>query len=88
MTLKWLWLLQSFDGLPEEKALELVMDVDVGGGGGKGETLVYSLLLICIIYFEEMVSIVEFKEIQKRGRRETCVQSFLLGYENLFFIWG
>ena len=30
-----------FDGLLEEKALELAMDVDVGGGG-KGETLVFS----------------------------------------------
>ncbi len=28
----------SFDGLLEEKGLELVMDLDVGGGG-KGETL-------------------------------------------------
>ncbi len=42
--------------LLEGKALELAMDVDFGG-----EALVYCLLLICIIYFDEMVSIVEIK---------------------------
>jgi hypothetical protein len=34
----------------------------MSGGGGKGETLVYCLLLICIIYFDEMMPIAEFKE--------------------------
>ena len=52
----------SFDGLLEEKALELVMDMDVDVGG---ETLVYCLLLICIIYFEAMVSIAEIKREHK-----------------------
>ncbi len=56
---------------------------------GKGETLVYCLLLFGIMYFEEMVPIAEFKERtqEMRDRRDNCVQSFLLGYENLFF-WG
>ncbi len=44
----------------------------MSGGGGKGETLVYCLLLICIIYFDEMVPIAEFKERtqEMKGRRE------------------
>jgi hypothetical protein len=52
-----------FDRLPVEV---LVMDVDVD----VVETLVYCLLLFGIIYFDEMVPIAEFKEIQKRDRRE------------------
>jgi hypothetical protein len=76
-----------FDRLLEEKALELAMDVDVGEVG-KGETLVYCLLLVCIIYCEEMVSIAEKKERtqEMRDRRENCVKSFLLGYENLLVV--
>ncbi len=73
-----------FDRLLEEKALELAMDVDVG----EGEALLYCLLLICIIYCEALVSIAEFKERtqEMRDRRENCVQSFLLGYENLLVV--
>jgi hypothetical protein len=55
---------------------------------GKGRRLVYCLLHVCIIYCEEMVSIAEKKERtqEMRDRRENCVKSFLLGYENLLVV--